>query len=525
MPPPDPSTARARLWLALGAIALGACFGSADAAQAAKAAPARKPAPVSAPAAPAAEAPPSPPLRRNFVPLSPTNAFGAEFWDTASPRRSGDEIRFDRLRVDVVYELHAGQPPLGVLQAELKATRVSCGWRTIRVTDTQTFGANGGPAKNIPIGDDTDGLLYPPTPIAKLVDDLCAGNAAPAVTGASSIAATIAAAGVKPMNALPMPASLPRPHPTLPGWLAGPAPHFERVRAAASDGNRLYLDLSSLRHSGPLATGVAVTALNADAQRYGPDAAAVLEARQTLYDCAARTLTVQSSARWSRRGQLSSSGDLGDTPPRANAESPIIAAEIQAVCGSGSPTAAKGKGKAKATPPASVTEGPALASIEAVWADTRASWPERHDRQALTCIFDALPSPVRVGFLNAWTARPDTVRLNAKAGDVQGALASCPGAADKVGVYNEIGPFAAHQAAAWVLTHDGALTEAQLQAAWLEEPWTDRQRYAAAVLVSTAADRDFQKDVVARIAARLKVEALRLPELKGYMDGEARITD
>ena len=145
-----------------------------------------------------------------------------------------------------------------------------------------------------------DAFLAPFSQFTTALDRTCEGRSLNTAKGFTSVAAAVDA-WKDNFSALPtaVPRIVGRP-PAAPSIDVAPSARFRAIATDRSNGNTLFLNLSSVIRDGQSATGQSLALLGPNAQRFSGEYAAVVALRNVQYDCAARTMTVTAQADWDR---------------------------------------------------------------------------------------------------------------------------------------------------------------------------------------------------------------------------------
>ena len=440
------------------------------------------------------------------------------FLDTTTVKTDGEVLFFDVLEANHLQTLPLHKPgepqplmPVPELVGQIKHHRVSCGWRTDRELENVVWVDASGNVTKTPHNDPTfsrDKLTHPFWELSAVVDELCEGRR----LNNESVYPSIQSAMAQAKTLLPPPGPPPRPvaPPLAPAARIGEGePHaFELVFSEGPGGNQLFVDRRSISRKGRLATGLSLIVLGADAH-YSADFGFdnVVALRRVSYDCGSQSLTVDIQAYWNRFGEPHGQSEKS-TPLRRAHDSPVIAAELAAVCApSGSRTTT-------------------FATVDDAWAAARAQWPARPDRWKPACLWNALPEDVRTRFVDEWVAKGAESMKILSSEPLAGLMAACSvenEAPQQVG--NRFASYAVQQAAGAVLSKSHDLDLQKILAAWNSLPWKDRQLFTKGLFVQTADSRSLHDALVYRVAKTLGLEAiLDVIQLAEILNAQAYLT-
>lgn len=447
---------------------------------------------------------------RNLMLLDGDNHRYVQFIDTDSIRRSGDQLEFDTVGVGYSYSiklktLKPGESaniydPANTSERTVKLDgrvthlRISCGWRTVARPDQTIATLGNDQPKGAPTPDSE--FIEPTARYIGVIDRLCRGETLAADGSLRSLKAGLTKAETlldPPAAGFPSPSPA-TPDPAEPDWVA--AAHdfapvmLEPLQAAlpADERGLMFIDRKALTRNGDRAESVTLMMMGSRALRFTSEGDDTVVMRRAAYDCAKGSLQVLSEARWNRYGILTAVVEK-PSPPRGRSESPIIAAEIAAVC-AGGPPAAK----------------PSLASLDDAWAVARKDWPAPTPRPyRLDCVYQALPGDWRAQLLAHWAERGlDSAPL--PQGAVEAAFAACNVAeADRKAAADAMGYYIPEQASLAWLKAQGFKESAIVAAVDDGLTWRQKQRLKKSITASSQADREFEVAMVNVLVRRLGI--------------------
>ncbi|GEM_PF-2288017 len=412
------------------------------------------------------------------------------YWDLNSVKPVGDG--FDLQLVDISYSysysIIAGSTDVTVkLSSYQQGIRISCGWRTVQYAVRDNVDQGGGvfrPADEERLS--APSFLSPDKPYGRLAELMCGGDHAAQSGLTQAQAEAEAEARLVKDKVVPPPIML-RQATTLdaPPWAAR-AHRFEPLPLAPGALGRTYLDaLSMVRQGGEVET-VALAALpspgRADLRAHAA------EMRSTRYDCRRKTLTVQSSAVWNGYGGLVRVEEK-PAPPRAAAQSPAIAAEIEAACGSFKADGA-----------------PAIDALAAIAANQEDALSPRAWK--ISCVWDGLTPDQRVPWIDMWDGRDRNVFPELRGGELLVAK-GCGATSSEVSVAAQALRQRAIQYGVTqrLIDRYGALFEQRTLAAWNALPEMDRRRFAQPWRDAATSEREFQTTLILRMAKTIGLKS------------------
>ena len=397
-------------------------------------------------------------------PASGVVRLGVTLLDAASLVRDGDTVRFEALSISktIGHYMSGNQevgPPEGIVVFNTQRYQASCGWRTQRNIFTPV-------APYIP-GERfqpfalqpqflQDAFLAPFSQFTTALDRTCEGRSLNTAKGFTSVAAAVDA-WKDNFSALPtaVPRIVGRP-PAAPSIEVAPSARFRAIATDRSNGNTLFLNLSSVIRDGQSATGQSLALLGPNAQRFSGEYAAVVALRNVQYDCAARTMTVTVQADWDRDERFAGE-TLAAFAPRSAKEASVIETEIETACGT-------------VPPPA----GADYSSIQEAWHAIRDSWPPSWLESWLPCLWNHASPDSTNAYVAHWTGASDAQLFRPPEAEMQPLSVAC-------GIPREYADLAfvklryyATERAALSRLAGRDLDDAKILAAWRGQGWTER---------------------------------------------------
>ena len=447
--------------------------------------------------------------------------YNVQLFDTKSLKHDGDTVRFDTLVLSdfpaYMTPNYPGAPapsPPGI-KSTITHNRASCSWRTIRqLRPAQFWWPFAADAKAVLVDDSKfDNFVLAGAAENRLIDAACAEKPLVASEGANSV--DDAVAFWRPYLGAPELHGSAGNTITVQRIIGGTKPAQQAtdkqdrrlVQTAMSDdtGNRLFLDLASVQRDGDTVTAQSLVVLGARAER-GYGSTPLL--RTVRYDCAARTLTVVATARWSVNGGFVGQVDKPFAARRAD-ESPVAAADLRAACDGAT--------------------GTVFPSTDAAWDAVRATWPPVERPGWIACLWNHYPPDARAQFIAEWRQRATLASAQAATQTAPGAAPDVkaevlrmnnrpkltkpePAAVEACGAPDN--PFVtmpvmidyASTRGALALLAARSIDESEIVAAWNALPWREQEKFRATAFVWTYDDLRLRNATVDRVAQRLGID-------------------